>query len=141
MINKVRNFFNENELYGFVQEFGDRVKFYDYLLLINDVSRNENVRLTKTERVLLSYMMNYVYINGDIDGNKKKFDAMIDYLIRNEAVANKKLYLSHKNNLSEKEYVKKIYGKYRLSLSDEIIKILHKESIMVSVFFKNSANG
>ena len=137
MIDKAKKFFQDNNMYAMVSNLGDRVKYYEYILMVDDIKKNENLKLTKTERPLLAHIMNYIYINGSIDGNKKKFDEMIDYLVHNGAIANKKLYLTHKNNLQEKGCIKKLSGKYRLSVSDGILKLLDKDSVTISVFLKN----
>lgn len=133
MVEKVREFCNENQVFGFVKECKDPISYYRYFIYINDVTRSSKVRATETETEILAHLIHFIVENGEINGNKDSFETLISFLMKRDVVSGKAGYMTHKNNLINKGYLKKTHGKYTLQLDKMFFDSANKEQIFIFI--------
>lgn len=133
MIDKVRNFCNENKIFGHIKYISDPIEYYNYFIAINDITRKKVMRATETERWILAHLIHFVMENGEIESNKKSFDKLMAFLLERKVLSNKLLYLAHKNNLGNKGYIKKVSGKYNLHLDEDFKKVIRHDNINIFI--------
>lgn len=131
MIDKVRDFCNENKVFGHIKEILDPIEYYKYFISINDITRR--LKATETERTLLAHLIYFIMENGEIQSNKKSFEKLMDFLQERKVLTNKNLYLAHKNNLGDKGYIKKTSGKYNLALDDKFKAVVKHDQINIFI--------
>lgn len=133
MIDKVREFCVENKIFGHMKVIQDPIEYYSYFISINDITRKPKMRASETEKWLLAHIIHFIMENGEIKSNKKSFDRLMAFLFERGVVANKNLYLAHKNNLGEKGYVKKNSTKYCLALEDKFKEVVSHDQINIFI--------